>query len=467
MTSPITTSTGLGSGLDINSIVSALVDADKVAAQTQITTQTTANTASISAMGTVKSAMAAYQTALTALGSTTTPAFTAYSATSSSTGVTATSDNTAVAGTYSVVVNSLATGSKIASAAFSGGTSSAISSGTLKISQNGSDYNVAIGSGATLQTVRDSINTALQAKGITANIVTDTSGSRLVLTSSNTGTGNDLTMSGISELTVDGTTAFSSSSGAGGYVTKAANASLTVDGLSVSSATNTVKDAISGLSMTLTSTNTATTPATITVAANTSGLQTSLQSFVTAYNAMMTAVTSLTTTTTASDGTVTSAALTGDSLPRSLLAAMRSVIATPSTTTGGSLTVLSQLGISTDFTTGQLTFDSTKFTTAMTDKGLGSQVQSMFSGTNGLVSQMSAVLTPYTQTGGIIDQRNTQLNKTKSDLADKQTALDLHVTTYTATLTAKYNAMDTLVGQLKATSTSITSFFDSLTASQS
>jgi flagellar hook-associated protein 2 len=150
-----------------------------------------------------------------------------------------------------------------------------------------------------------------------------------------------------------------------------------------------------------------------------------------------------------------------------LLASLRNVLATPSTTTNGSLTVLSQLGISTDYSTGQLTFDSTKFTSAMTDKGLGSQVQAMFSGTDGLVSKMTAVLTPYTQTGGIIDQRNTQLNKTKSDLADKQTALDLHVTTYTATLTAKYNAMDTLVGQMKATATSITSFFDNLTASQS
>jgi flagellar hook-associated protein 2 len=40
MASPITTSTGLGSGLDINSIVTALVDSDKLAAQTQITKQT-------------------------------------------------------------------------------------------------------------------------------------------------------------------------------------------------------------------------------------------------------------------------------------------------------------------------------------------------------------------------------------------------------------------------------------------
>lgn len=470
MASPITTSTGLGSGLDINSIVTALVGADKEAAQTQITTQTTANTASISAIGTIKSAMAAYQTALTALGSTTTPAFTAYSATSSSSTLTATADNTAVAGTYSVTVQNLASGSKIASPAFSGGSSSAISSGTLKISQNGTDYNVTVGSGATLQTVRDSINSSLQSKGITANIITDTSGSRLVLTSSTTGAGSDLTMSGISELAVDGTTAFSSSSTAGGYITQGADAKLTIDGLSVTSASNTVSSAIGGITLnlgagTLTGSSTSSTPTTITVASNTSGLQTSVQSFVTAYNTLLSAVSSLTSTTTDSEGNVVAGAMTYDNLPRSLQASLRSVLSTANSGSG-SLTVLSQLGVTTG-TNGQLSFDTTKFTTAMSDKGLGSQIQSMFSGTNGIVARMSAVLTPYTQTGGILDQRSTQLNKTKSQLSDQQDALDLHVTTFTATLTAKYNAMDTLVGQMKAQATSITSFFDSLTASQS
>jgi flagellar hook-associated protein 2 len=465
MTSPITTSTGLGSGLDINSIVTALVGADKEAAQTQITTQTTANTASISAIGTIKSAMAAYQTALTALGSTTTPAFNAYAATSTSSTLTATADNTAVAGTYAVTVQSLASGSKIASPSFSGGASSAISSGTLKISQNGTDYNVTVGSGATLQTVRDSINSSLQSKGITANIITDTSGSRLVLTSSTTGAGNNLTMSGITGLAVDGTTAFSSSSSAGGYITQGADAKLTIDGLSVTSSSNTVSSAIGGISMTLGAGTVLNSATTITVASNTSGLQTSVQSFVTAYNTLLSAVTSLTTTTTDSDGNVVAGAMTYDNLPRSLQASLRSVLSTASSNSG-SLTVLSQLGVSTG-TNGQLSFDTTKFTTAMSDKGLGSQIQSMFSGTNGIVARMTAALTPYTQTGGILDQRSTQLNKTKSQLSDQQDALDLHVTTFTATLTAKYNAMDTLVGQMKAQATSITSFFDSLNASKS
>jgi flagellar hook-associated protein 2 len=177
MASPILPGAGLGSGLDIGSIVSALVNSDKSAKQTQIDTQTKTNTLKISGVGSLKSALAAYQATLTQLNSATSPAFAGFTATSGNTSVlAATSDNTAVAGTYNVVVQSLATGSKVGSAAFAGGAASAIPSGTLKISQNGTDYNVTIPANATLQSTRDAINTAQAVNGISANIVTDSTG---------------------------------------------------------------------------------------------------------------------------------------------------------------------------------------------------------------------------------------------------------------------------------------------------
>jgi flagellar hook-associated protein 2 len=134
------------------------------------------------------------------------------------------------------------------------------------------------------------------------------------------------------------------------------------------------------------------------------------------------------------------------------------------------LAVLSQLGIQTDQKTGTLTLDSAKFSKAMTTQGLSNQVQTLFSGTNstnGLLSRMSEAIKPYSQTGGILDQRNTSLNKVKSDLSAQQVALDLRVTNLTASLTAKYNAMDLLVGQMKATASNITGFFATLNAQKS
>jgi flagellar hook-associated protein 2 len=207
MASPILPGSGLGSGLDIGAIVTALVNADKSAKQTQIDTQTKTNSLKISGVGSLKSALAAYQKAMTDLNKASSPAFAGFTATSDTPAIVgATSDKTAVPGTYSVVVKNLATGSKVASAAFAGGAASAIPSGTLKISQNGIDYNVAIPANATLQSTRDAINTAQASNGISANIVTDSSGSsRLVLSSNKTGAGMDLQVSGIAGLEIDGT----------------------------------------------------------------------------------------------------------------------------------------------------------------------------------------------------------------------------------------------------------------------
>ncbi|WP_392886435.1 flagellar filament capping protein FliD [Pseudomonas migulae] len=476
MASPITTGTGLGSNLDISSIVNALVNADSSAKQNQIKNQTTINTAKISGVGSLKSALAAYQAAMDKLSSATSPAFSGFAATSSSpTVLTAVSDNTAVNGSYVIKVNNLATSSKVASASFAGGATSAIPTGTLKISQNGTDYNVAIPAGATLQSTRDAINTTLSAQGISANIVTDSSGSRLVIGSTVTGKGSDLVVSGIAGLNIDGTQLMGTipdpanpgqtlpdpaSSGTIGAL--AVDANLTVDGLPVPSKSNTISGAVGGLSLTLVAAGTST----VTVATNTTGLQTSIQSFVDAYNTLIKTVNSLTQATADKDGKLTvSAPMTGDSLPRSLIADIRKELTTPGP--GGQLSVLAQLGITTDQKAGTLNFDSSKFNTAMKDKSLGSQVQTLFTGTNstnGLLARMKTAMTPYVQTGGILDQRSTSLGKQKTDLSAQQVALDLRVEAMTKTLTAKYNAMDLLVGQMKATASNITSFFDTMNA---
>jgi flagellar hook-associated protein 2 len=106
----------------------------------------------------------------------------------------------------------------------------------------------------------------------------------------------------------------------------------------------------------------------------------------------------------------------------------------------------------------------------MATNGMSGQVQQLFSGTdgtNGVLARMGNAVKPYIQTGGLLDQRNSNLTTISKNIADQQAALDLRVTNLTATLTAKYNAMDLLVGQMKATASSITSFFTSLNAQKS
>jgi flagellar hook-associated protein 2 len=481
MASPILPGSGLGSGLDIGAIVTALVNADKSAKQTQIDTQTKTNSLKISGVGSLKSALAAFQKSMTDLNSASSPAFAGFTATSDTPAVLgATSDKTAVPGTYSVVVKNLATGSKIASAAFAGGAASAIPSGTLKITQNGTDYPVTIPANATLQSTRDAINTAQSANGISANIVTDSTGaSRLVLSSNKTGAGMDMKVSGIAGLEIDGTQPMGDSpaagaSGAVGDVAK--DATLTIDGLTVTSKSNTVTGAISGMTLNLVTASPLDaggkqTAAKVSVATNTAGMQTSLQSFIDSYNTLKKTVDTLSKATPDEDGNLTvSAAFTGDSLPRSLMADIRSQLTAPGAGQPGQLVVLSQMGVLTDSKTGLLTLDTAVFKQRMETPGMAGQVQQLFSGTdakNGLLSRMNTALDPYSKTGGLLDQRSTNLTSRTTALQKQQTALDLRVDNLTKTLTAKYNAMDLLVGQMKATASNITSFFSSLNAQQS
>lgn len=482
MASPILPGTGLGSGLDTGAIVKALVAADKAAKQGQIDRATSTNSASISGIGTLQSLLSSFQSTLgvAGLGSSVNPAFTGFAATSSdSKFVDATAGNDAVAGKYKVEVKNLATSSKVASAAFSGGASSAIPSGTLTITQNGINYPLTIGANATLQSVRDAINadSKMSTSGLSANIVTDSFGSRLVVGSEKSGAGSDISVSGIAGLEIDGSQVMpngsdtnpvsAASSGSIGGLAK--DASFSVDGMQLTSKSNTVTQAISGLKLNLVAATTA--PITVTVATNTEGLKTSIQKFVDAYNAVANGISTLTKPSLDDDGKPTvPALLTGDPLPRSILAAIREPLSQVGA--GDKLTVLAQLGITTNQKTGALDFDDKKFTAAMTDKKLGGEVQKLFSGdgTNpGLLDRMTSAIKPFTQgvgsmTEGILTTRTKTLDITKKKLSDQQDALDRRVATLTAVLTKKYNDMDTLVGKLKATASNITSMFEALNA---
>ena len=133
MASPITSSVGLGSGLDIGAMVKALVGADTAAKQAQITRQTSNNSAMISGIGSLRSAITAFQDAMKKLNDSNAPSFNAFAAKSANESVVkVTSSNSAVAGSFDIVVNQLATASKVASARQAGGASTPITAGQMK-----------------------------------------------------------------------------------------------------------------------------------------------------------------------------------------------------------------------------------------------------------------------------------------------------------------------------------------------
>ncbi|MEN5034199.1 flagellar filament capping protein FliD [Pseudomonas sp. TWI929] len=442
---------GLGSGLDISGIVKALADAEKAPKQSQINTQTATATTTLSAIGTVKSALDTYRAAIAKLN--TQASFSGLAATSSDEAVAKIKlGDGASSGNYSLEVTQLATASKISTQVYNSTSSVVNASGesqTLTITQGSATHSVAIATGSTLQQARDAINGQLQSKGITANIVTDSSGSRLIFSSTQMGEGTELTLGGSADMAADVTT-----------LATPQNAKYKLDGMELQSASNTVTGAVSGVDIELIKEG----KSSLSVASNNATLKSSVQSFVTAYNALMTAINGQTKVTAgADDSSASGASLTGDATMRSLVNSIRSEL-TRSVGTG-SLRTLSQLGINTVQKTGLLEFSDTKWDAAV--KTYGADINGLFTGKDGLLTRMTAATEDYTKAGGILASRQASLTTQLKELEESQKTLDRRIESLTDTLTKKYNAMDTMVAQLKSTSDSVMSTLNALNKANS
>ena len=380
-TAPVTTQ-GIGSGLDIASIVDKLVTVAS-APLTALQTQETAYQTKLSAFGQVSSALSTFQSTIAPL--TTSAAFQSFAASVADSSIASVSiDSTQAkslsAGTHTLAVTQLADSQRTASSGFAD-TTSAVGTGTLTIDIGtwGSGYstftpNGAVGSKTitidstnnSLAGIRDAINSA--GAGVTASIVNDGSGNRLVINGSATGSangfristgdsdGNNLDASGLSSIAFD-------PSAAGGttqsqHLSNAVNANFTIDGLAISKPGNTVTDAIAGLSINLAKVSTASTS--FSISRDTSGAKSAITNFVSAYNTIESGIGTLTSFDTT---TSTAGALNGDSTTRLISTRLQSLVASV-IPTGGSVTNLNDLGI-TFGSDGQLKLDTTKLASAL------------------------------------------------------------------------------------------------------
>lgn len=452
------TVSGIGSNIDTQAIVKSLVDAEKVPKQTQINTASAKATTTLSSIGKIQAALDAFRGALDTMGKDS--SFTGLTGTSSDEKTaTMTASNTASSGSFRLIVDKLAQASKLSSKNFTGGTSAVVNATnaptTLTISQSGKAFDVSIPAGATLQQVRDSINTQFSTAGLSANILTDANGSRLILTSTKMGTGSDLTLSGNSGLDIGAT-----------VVDVPQDAEYSIDGIAAVSKTNSIEGALSGVNIKLvapsafkTGTSGDKNVTLITVSTNNTALKSGVKGFVDTYNALMTAMNAETKVTTNLDGSTTAAALTGDSTMRSLQSAIRNEFNALSGT--GSLKSLAQFGVSTNSTSGLLTIDDKKWDAAV--KTNAADINSMFTGKTGMLARMKSATDDFAKAStGILATRSTSLSDSLKDLTKQQTSLDERMTLLTSSLSAKYNAMDTLVAQLRQQSTSVMTTLNAL-----
>lgn len=469
--------TGIGSGIDIDSIVASMVAAERAPKETQLATLEKKTTTQITAVGALKGAISDFQTALGALNKP--ELFQARAATSSKSdlvGVTA--STTAGAGSYQLEVKSLASSSKVALAAIpnTAEAPARFTSGTFEVSlgvpgippapNTKESFSVAIDeNNNTLAGVRDAINTAGKDMGVSATIVTDEYGSRMVLSSSKTGAGRDITvnatgadepgLTGLSALNFDGT------SGTGKdarVLTSAQSAELYVDGLKVISETNKVDGAIEGVTLDLKAKTAANEPLTIAVTEDKAGVKKQIQSFVDSYNKLIGVINAQTKVTSVGEGKApVTGALVGDATARTLLNTIRNELV--SVQGDGALRALTDIGITTQ-KDGTLAIDSAKLDKAMASNF--GELSGLFTGDKGLASRLDAKLKPYTETGGILEQRNKAMTETITKIDDQKEALTRRITSLQERLYKQFNAMDLLVGQLSNTSSSLLASLENL-----
>ncbi|MEL0167680.1 MAG: flagellar filament capping protein FliD [Pseudomonadaceae bacterium] len=463
--------TGIGSGLDISNIVSALVNADGAPKTAQLNRLENATTEKFTALGSFRSALSTFQATLKNLSTAETyEKRTATSGDSSLFSVTAKS--TASTGNYSVQVFNLAQTSKVALQGVDDPVA-AVGTGSMTISAGDKSFSIDISdANSSLTGIRDAINAAGKDSGISAAIVTDpsgTAGSRLVLSSTNSGTGNDINV----EVTTDGddtgdlsvlaftppaTTDFEpavpSDPREAKVISYARDASVAIDGITISSDSNTIKDAVDGVTITLKKAQSqedldAAATVSLTVGADKAGVKKSLQSFVDAYNNMMSTINSLTSVTPVGgdDGEPLAAALVGDASVRSVLSGLRNEMASAG---DGTIRTLADLGIRTE-RDGTLSIDSDKLDTALNDNY--DALSGFLSGDDGLMMRLNNKIDPYSKTGGIIDTRNNALQNTLSSIDDQREKLNTRLVNLESRLLAQFNAMDTLVANLSNTST--------------
>jgi len=437
-------SAGIGTGIDAESIIAKLVALERQPI-TRLDTRLKSTNDQISAYGRILSSVEALRSSAGKLDSSFD--FQAFAASVADTDyASATASSLANAGSYELHVEQLAQANKLQSAA-----NPAVAAGSLKISLGtlsggGTTYTAASSTtiaftGSTLEDLRSAINAA--DAGVTATIINGDSGKRIVLTSKDTGADSTIKLEGTGGLAG----AFDYSPTAPGAtfteLTTAQDAEATIDDVTVTSASNTLEDAISGVSITLKKAQGSGETTTLTVGPDTGTMTGYVKSFVKSWNDLNSLFKSLTTYDAANNKAST---LTGDQTVRGIETQLRDMLFSSPSGASSTYSRLSDLGITLG-QDGALTLDESK---------LGSALENDFADAVNSITAFGAgfktLADGFVDTSGPIEAKTDSLNSMVELLNDRRDALELQVTAVEKRYRAQFTALDALVGSLQTQS---------------
>lgn len=436
-------------GIDFGLILNAVMAQERLpldnleSQKTVLKTQSTAFATLATKLGALESAAAAL-TADSAFGARSV-------STTDATVVAASADSGAVPGTYDIKVTELARAQVTASSSRHADTdtTAVATGGSLTIG----DKTVTLTESVTLRGLADAIN-GTDDIGVSATIVRSPTGYQLVLTGKDTGAASAFTVTnGLTGSTVTFTDTDSdgvSGDSAADNAMQATDASLTVNNVEVTSATNTVTDAIPGTTLTLLRQQ-PDTAVTVSVTEDAGSTEDLAQAFVDAYN-------NLVTFSLQQNGT---SGIARDPLFRGLRNELRSVLSA-AYTSGGSLDYLGQAGIEFD-RTGKLTINTTLFQETLSSSPTALRDLFMGDGENeGVFSTMTATIERYTDTGALLSSMRDRLDDQIAAMDDRLAAMEERLANRRATLQREYTAADMLIGQLNSQAGSLSSLSNSL-----
>jgi flagellar hook-associated protein 2 len=432
------TASGVGSGLDVNSIVSQLVAAERAPADGRLDRSSRTVNAQISAIGSLRSAFSSLRTSLESLSSDATlNARKAVAPTDAN--FTVGAGPGAATGNYQVEVVALASAQKLSSGAYANADST-VGTGQLTLASGDTTLVVDIDSEhASLGDIRDAINAKAAGKGVSATLVQADDGAHLVLTALDTGLANRITVTasggdgGLAALAYDPANANTQL----GELAAATDAVVKADGYERTSASNTITDLIGGVTLTLTKAA----PGTVqqfTINADASAQKTAIKTFVGAYNASINAIAGATAY---NATTKVAAALNGDSL---VLGTSRDLRGTVS----AQVADLKAIGVTIN-KDGTLAFDEAAYTTAMASDA--SPAARLFSGDASLAKALDATLDGLLDDDGQLDGRKDSLDRRTKSIENDRVALDRRMAAFEQRTRAQFVALDGLITKLQGT----------------
>lgn len=455
------TSTGMASGVPIDSIVSQLVALER-APLAPLQTQATKFQSKISVFGTLSSMMNTLGDLGTKLADVN--AFKLVKGASSQATAVGITVATGTAPTsMAVEVQQLAKAQSTATLAVPKDT--AMGAGSLKITLGDWSTGSFVAGSATAVDIEivdgEDTLTQIAAKinaadaGVTATVLRDASGERLLMRSKETGEALGFEMqvtdsdgvagTGLSRLAVQGGVA------SGVQITHGANALATINGIAIESASNTYKDGLPGI--TLQFSQVTTTPVEISVSNDKEAMKKTLQSFVDAYNSINDMLTS---TTKYDPDSKVAGTLQGDSTAVGLQNALRGMMR--SVTPGGDFTMLSDIGIDIK-SGGKMSIDSTKLDAAM-DKP--EALQNLFNADHtdptaqGFGEKLKTFADGFSGASGTLTSRTESLRAAVTRNTREQAKVNERATRAEARYLKQYNAMDAMVGQLNSLNAFVT-----------